>query len=102
MEGLIALVIIAVIVYAFFKGHASKASKPSPGEPYACSGCGVQVKHNRRTVSAWEKGARSFYCKACHGKWREEQFNKQPAGCLGVFVLLIVLPSIATTGLFFI
>lgn len=102
MEGLIVLVVIAVIVYALLKGGASKASKPNPSDPYACSGCGVQVKHNRRTVSAWEKGARSFYCKSCHGKWREEQSSKQPAGCLGVLALLLILPSIAITSLFFV
>ncbi|WP_303289871.1 hypothetical protein [Marinobacter sp. SS5-14b] len=102
MEGLIFLVVIAVIVYAFVKGNASKSTKPNAGDPYACSGCGVQVKHSRRTISAWERGARSFYCKSCHGKWREVQSSQKPSGCLGMFVFIVVFPAIAITGLFII
>lgn len=33
---------------------------------YTCAGCAGQFTHSRRTLSAREKGAKSFYCNACH------------------------------------
>lgn len=38
---------------------------------FECSGCAGQFTHTRRTLGAWEKGTRRFYCNACHKKWRE-------------------------------
>ena len=35
---------------------------------FTCKGCSGQFTHSRRTLHAWHKGARQFYCKACHTK----------------------------------
>jgi hypothetical protein len=40
---------------------------PAPANlRYTCAGCAGQFTHSRRTLSAREKGAKSFYCNACH------------------------------------
>lgn len=33
---------------------------------FVCAGCGGRFTHSRRTLAAWEKGATSFYCRACY------------------------------------
>jgi hypothetical protein len=37
---------------------------------FICAGCEGQFNHTKRTIGAWEKGIRRFYCNACHTKWR--------------------------------
>ena len=37
---------------------------------FVCAGCEGQFTHSRRTLGAWEKGTRRFYCNPCHAKWR--------------------------------
>jgi hypothetical protein len=33
---------------------------------YTCAGCSGQFTHSRRTLATRDKGAKSFYCNACH------------------------------------
>lgn len=33
---------------------------------YTCAGCSGHFTHSRRTLAARDKGAKSFYCNACH------------------------------------
>ena len=40
---------------------------------YVCAGCSAQSTHSRRTIGAWEKGTRRFFCSDCHTKWRDKQ-----------------------------
>lgn len=68
---------------------------------FLCAGCGGRFTHSRRTLAAWEHGARSFRCNACHTRSLGEgapplssYVPKPPArfGCLGVAVLLVAVP----------
>jgi DNA-directed RNA polymerase subunit RPC12/RpoP len=68
---------------------------------YVCASCSGRFTHSRRTRMALEKGARSFYCKACHTRSmgvqppKPSQLVPKPKGkpgCLGVLALLAVLP----------
>ena len=75
---------------------------------FTCAGCSGKFTHSRRTISAWEKGGRSFFCSACHTKWQSTHApsghgraarvitGDPPAkrGCLGVFVLLLAIPAV--------
>ena len=75
---------------------------------YTCAGCAAKFTHTRRTLLAWRKGRRSFYCKACHTKWRGHvplakgrlvrTREPAPAGCLGVALLLVAVPVTALVG----
>lgn len=95
---------------------------------YACAKCAGQFTHTTRTISAWEKGSRRFFCNTCHKGWRSENppiintapkpahranspvqsstpasktFNTSAAssrqaagsGCLGIALLLVLVPS---------
>jgi hypothetical protein len=73
---------------------------------FTCAGCKGQFTHSRRTIGAWDKGQRSFFCNACHTKWlgANPPSGKRGAarvitgapqggsGCLGVAILLIAVP----------
>lgn len=90
---------------------------------FVCAGCSGQFTHTKRTVAAWEKGSRRVFCDACHKKWRNAQPPQaQPAGtsressrtpesvstpapafqaraqsrsgCLGIAVILVVIPVV--------
>jgi hypothetical protein len=37
---------------------------------FTCAGCSGQFTHSRRTLVAWQKGTRKFFCNACHTKWQ--------------------------------
>ncbi len=99
MEFMVVLVVIGVIVYLISKAGSKKVTKPKWGENYTCSDCGTAMPHNKRTIAAWEKGVRNFYCRSCHGKWREEVANKQASGCLSVLILIVVPPAIIFIGI---
>ena len=75
---------------------------------FTCAGCSGKFTHSRRTISAWEKGGRSFFCNACHTKWQSTHAPsghgrsariitaERPAksGCLGMFVVLLAIPVV--------
>jgi len=57
--------------------------RPSGGPAnmrFTCAGCSGQFTHSRRTISAWDKGTRSFYCHACHTKWQGSHQAQSAAG----------------------
>lgn len=66
---------------------------------FTCAGCSGQFTHSRRTLAAWSKGTRRFYCNACHTKWQGSHPDRPPArggsgpGCLGVVLLLMAVPA---------
>lgn len=51
--------------------------RPISREPanlrFTCKGCSQQFTHSRQTLSAWQKGSRQFFCKACDTKRRGER-----------------------------
>jgi len=85
MEGLISFIIIAAIVYLLIR---KRVVRPTLNDLFACSGCGIQKKHTQRTVAAWKRGSRSFFCRECHGKWRDKQ-NARKSGCLGMAAFIL-------------
>lgn len=141
--GALIIIIFLIVIVSASSTQTRKASRPTPRGPasmqFACAGCSQQFTHTKRTVAAWEKGTRHFFCNACHQKWRgsrppqESQASglagspsqvpqSSPAsparasaaagalakssvrpryssaesrsGCLGIAVLIIVLPAI--------
>jgi hypothetical protein len=78
----LAAVLAVVIVVLLFRPR-SKRSRGSGSERvpsrgpatlnFFCARCSVQTLHTRRTISAWEKGSRRFFCNNCHKNWREAQ-----------------------------
>jgi hypothetical protein len=46
---------------------------------FTCAGCSQQFTHSRRTLSAWRKGTRQFFCNACHTRRRGAQHRHSPA-----------------------
>jgi len=77
-ELLAALIAAAIFVVGllFLRGRANRTrnvGRPVSGGPtnlrFTCAGCSQQFTHSRRTLGAWEKGTRRFYCNACHTKW---------------------------------
>jgi len=70
---------------------------------YVCASCSGRFTHSRRTRMALEKGARSFYCKACHtralgvkspAKSQMVPQRKARLGCLPVVVVMVGLPAV--------
>lgn len=79
--GIAGVVVLLVVVVALVLKRSANApsnirrSQPSGPDKlnYVCAGCAGQFAHSRRTVAAWEKGTRRFYCNVCHKKWRNQQ-----------------------------
>jgi DNA-directed RNA polymerase subunit RPC12/RpoP len=80
-----AVLIIALVVVGLFVVTRKRSSRPDPTTGtstrsrgptslhYVCAGCSAQFTHSRRTIGAWEKGTRRFFCSNCHTKWRDKQ-----------------------------
>jgi hypothetical protein len=69
---------------------------------YVCASCSGRFTHSRRTRLAWEKGARSFYCSACHTRTLGAQTSKPSqlvpqrkakSGCLGAAMVIATVPA---------
>ena len=66
-----------VVVLLLFRARAARGNnvqrpvfRGPPNMRFTCVGCSEQFTHTKRTIGAWEKGTRRFYCNACHTKWR--------------------------------
>jgi DNA-directed RNA polymerase subunit RPC12/RpoP len=78
--GLVAAAVgMAVVVAGLWFRHARTRRTRNVGRPvthgpanlrYTCVGCSQEFTHSRKTLAAWEQGARRFHCKACHTKQR--------------------------------
>lgn len=85
----------------------SREKKPKE-KRFTCMRCTKTEKHSKRTIDAWNNGFSKFYCRSCHNKWLRE--NKEAAtylvdrngerGCLGVAVLLTLVPVLAGYGIY--
>ena len=73
--GTAILVLLAVIALRLRRGktptHQTPVSRGPSNLRYICRGCSDQFTHSKRTIGAYEKGARGFFCNSCHSKWRE-------------------------------
>jgi DNA-directed RNA polymerase subunit RPC12/RpoP len=106
-----------LLIWLALRNRSKKSirkSKPrGPGNlRYTCTKCSGQFLHSNRTISAWEKGTQRIFCDSCHKQWIAKQpksdrissnlsaqrsktpisRNRQPSGCLGILVLLIIIP----------
>ena len=86
-DRLINLAVGAVVVIAFLLiGWLKRLFRKPPSEMYRCGRCRRTFRHDARTVKAWRKGLRKFYCPECHAAWRckkdAEQFvrDQEDAG----------------------
>lgn len=61
------------------RGGASSRSSGPANLHYVCAGCSQQFTHTRRTLGAWEKGTRRFFCSPCHSQWRDKQPSREKA-----------------------
>ena len=81
IAGIVGATLLLLVVVALVRRRSanppSKIQRSQPSGPdhlnYVCAGCNGQFPHSRRTVGAWEKGTRRFYCNVCHKKWRNQQ-----------------------------
>jgi DNA-directed RNA polymerase subunit RPC12/RpoP len=116
-----ATAIVVAIVLLVILALRNRATKPvertkprGPGNArYVCAKCAGEFLHSNRTITAWEKGTKRIFCDGCHKQW----LNKQPrpmqatntssparsnmrhrspktSGCLGVLLLLAVIPGV--------
>ena len=76
----VALAIAVLAVVLTFRAKRSggrRINHDAPRGPanlhFTCTRCANQTAHTRRTLSAWEKGSRKFFCNNCHKNWREAQ-----------------------------
>jgi hypothetical protein len=71
------IVFVAILVLRSRNGHKQPSSPRITRGPdnlhFVCAGCGGQFTHTKRTVAAWEKGTRRFFCNSCHRSWRQAQ-----------------------------
>ena len=69
------LVLLALVVLRKRGGktpsHRTAISRGPSNLRFICNGCSSQFPHSKRTIGAYEKGSRSFFCNSCHSKWRE-------------------------------
>lgn len=84
-------------------GKAARTAPAPANLRYTCAGCSGQFTHSRRTLSARDKGAKSFFCNACHTRsitvpkpkpWQLVPDAGQKRGCLPVMVLLLAAPAV--------
>ena len=115
-----ATAIVVAIVLLVLLSRRNRATKPiertrprGPGSArYVCAKCAGEFLHSNRTISAWEKGTKRIFCDGCHKQWLNQQprpvrasppsaparshtrqGNPKASGCLGVLLLLAVIPS---------
>jgi len=127
--GAVLLVLVAAFVFRTWRSRSGTSARSTSRGPsklhFVCAGCKGQFVHTKRTVAAWERGTRRFFCNSCHKSWREAQPPQSqqgsqsiggvpvsanartgrggrgaglaPArsGCLSVIVVVLVLPIAA-------
>jgi|SRR6185369_3456599 hypothetical protein len=129
LAGAVLLALVAAFVLRSWRSRSGTSGGNTPRGPsnlhFVCAGCKGQFTHTKRTVAAWERGTRRFFCNSCHKSWREAQpppsqqgsqssggvpvsanvrteWGARPAGlaparsgCLSVIVVVLVLPVVA-------
>lgn len=74
LGGALVLIAIVVVVVRATNASTQTGARPTARGPsdiqFICAGCSQRFAHTRRTVGAWEKGTRRFFCDGCHKSWR--------------------------------
>ncbi len=73
LVSVIVLVIVAQIVL-----RAVIPKRPS-ARTFRCARCNAITEHGDRTVFAWTRGERDFYCDPCNDAWLENATPRQRA-----------------------
>ncbi len=76
LGGVLALMLLLLL---FLRARRRKLSGAGTGRPsgpansrFICASCARQFPHSKRTLKAWDKGSRRFFCALCHAAWSEE------------------------------
>jgi len=76
-----AVVVIGLVLKRLRSTRTRNVGRPVADGPanlrFTCAGCSQQFTHSRRTLAAWRRGTRQFFCNACHTKWRGAQPRHQ-------------------------
>ena len=73
---------------------------------FSCAGCRKISDFDARTIEAWNRGFTRLYCKTCHLEWLKNNPNQKlsiqrtRSGCLGIFALLIIIPTLGSIWLY--
>jgi cold shock CspA family protein len=70
---------------------------------FTCARCQKKSLHDKRTIKAWNNGFLKLYCSVCHQQWLTEHPKESQqaivysrgGGCLGISILLVMLPIVA-------
>ena len=100
-EVLFGAAVIVVIALSVLAKLAPKRQPPS--QFFKCARCSTTTRHTSRTIEAWRNNKTAFFCQACHSKWLQShpsqeqpasprQFAARGSGCLGVAVLIALVP----------
>lgn len=103
VEALTAGAVVGAIAIAML---ALAGSKRRPKErTFRCGRCAAVTPHSARTIEAWSAGKTKFFCSSCHGLWLKSQPTParphtpvntgRGSGCLGMLLLLVVIPLVA-------
>lgn len=77
MSGL-ALLVVAIVCVIVAQVVIRMLVPKAPAEKaFACARCGSNNNHNERTVFAWTRGERRFYCDPCNETWLASCTPKQ-------------------------
>jgi hypothetical protein len=100
LEVLFGAAVILVVVLSLLTKLGSNRQPPT--QFFKCARCNTITRHTSRTIEAWRNSKTTFFCQACHTKWlqsrpsQEQVISSRPAarnrGCLGVIVLLVLVP----------
>jgi hypothetical protein len=67
---------------------------------FLCARCRQETDYTNRTIGAWRRGQKKFYCNACHQQWlrtHPPRETAERAGCLGVLAVpfLVIIALVA-------
>lgn len=84
----------------------NRQKKPKE-KTFSCSRCNKIAEHDARTIKAWNNGFLKLYCGSCHREWHMNKPAQvvrsnlsRPGGCLGVLIILTLIPILAGVGLY--
>ncbi len=95
----LALFPAAVAIMLFL--YISVRTKKPANDIFSCGKCSSVVRHDARTIRAWNKGACKLYYRTCNQNWHREKpqrdstkkYNRpQKSGCLGVLLFITFVP----------
>ena len=102
---MIAVIVVATVALPLVLIGLISKSVPKD-KTFRCARCKSIAPHSQRTINAWRKSKKKFFCDACHVKWLETlppRARERAAylggarsefGCLGVVLLFAIVPGV--------